>query len=234
MHLDTVVVKADGSAARIGFDWDICVAIGYAGRDQASVTAHVEELRALGVPAPSSVPSMYWVEPGRISSDSSLMVVGDECSGEVEFFAAYDSSGKMYFTIASDHTDRKLETVSVSKAKQCCSKIIGGVFWDFNDVRDHWDSLIIRSWVSKLDSEDFRLYQEASLGSLLSPAELLDLAEKDRKSLSLPGAVSFFSGTVPLKSEICYSGEFKMELEDPILKRYIRHSYKITELPDRN
>lgn len=231
VRLEAIAIRKDGATERVALEWRQCVAIGYAGRDQASVVAHVEELKAIGVPAPSSVPSMYWIDPTRVSSDRELSVVGDGCSGEVEFFAAFDAAGDMYFTIASDHTDRKLETISVSKAKQCCSKIIGDVFWRYEDVKDHWDDIILRSWVQEPGDKEERVYQDGRLSMLLMPEKLLELAKKDALS---EGVISYFSGTIPLAGEISYRGSFRTELEDPILKRTIKHRYEVIQLPDRN
>lgn len=231
MRLQTSVLRKSGATEAIDLKWDHCVAIGYAGRDQESVMAHVEELRAIGVPAPEKIPSMYWVEPNRVSSDTLLWVIGDGCSGEVEFFMAKDQHGDSYMTIASDHTDRALETVSVSKAKQCCSKIVADTFWSVADIREHWDSIILRSWVKSSDDTAERPYQEGSLAKLLLPEKLLELAIEDAPA---SGSLSFFSGTIPLLGEICYKGTFRMEIFDPVLNRSIGHTYKVAVLPDRN
>ncbi len=233
MKYDVITVRADGNVTKKQVEWDHCVCIGYAGRDQESVIAHVEELKAIGVPAPQTVPSMYWSDPTCIGSNTSLSVVGDGCSGEVEFFAVFDEEGKMHFTVASDHTDRKLETVSVSKAKQVCSKIIANVFWHYDDVKDHWDSIELRSWVTEPGQKE-RLYQDATLAKLLLPEELYEKAKKDLQQWHGEGSFVFCSGTIPLVSEICYKGAFRMELRDPVLKRSIQHAYNVIELPDRN
>lgn len=231
MRHEAIVLGVAGQSDRIALEWEQCVAIGYAGRDQKSVEAHVAELRKLGVPAPTEVPSMYWIDPTRISSNDELFVIGDGSSGEIEVFAAYDACEKLYITVASDHTDRKLETVSVSKAKQGCSKIIGNLFWSLEEIRDHWDDLILRSWVREDAGAPERLYQEGTLAMLLLPEELADRAQKD----AIPGRkLSFFSGTIPLAGEVSYRGAFRMELEDPVLKRAIKHEYTVTLLPDRN
>lgn len=230
MKLTGIAARADGTLEKVDFAWQYCVAIGFAGRDQASVIAHVEELKAIGVPAPETVPSMYWLDPTRVSSGTELQVVGNGCSGEVEFFAAFDATGKMYFTIASDHTDRHLETVSVSKAKQACSKIIGNLFWCYDDVKVHWDSILLRSWITAPGQAE-RIYQDGSLAKILVPEELIRLAKEDLKG---KGTFSFFSGTIPLAGKIAYQGSFRMELSDPVLKRAIQHKYEVIELPDRN
>lgn len=230
MKLSGIAARADGTLEQVDFVWRYCVAIGYAGRDQKSVIAHVEELKAIGVPAPEIVPSMYWIDPTRIFSGTELQVVGNGCSGEVEFFAAFADNGKMYFTIASDHTDRHLETVSVSKAKQACSKIIGNIFWCYDDVKDHWDDITLRSWITEPGQAE-RIYQDGALGKILPPEELARLAGEDLKG---KGTFSYFSGTVPLAGKIAYQGSFRMELADTRLNRTIRHHYNVIELPDRN
>ena len=231
MKLEALVMKRDGNTEKVLLDWDRCVAIGYAGRDQASVKAHVDELVAIGVPAPSSVPSMYWIDPTRVSSDRKLFVIGEGCSPEVEFFAAFDAAGKMYFTVASDHTDRHLETISVAKAKQGCSKIIGDFFWSYDDVKDHWDEIKLTAWSQEPGEKEARVYQDGTLAMLLTPEDLLACAERE----TFPeGKIAYFSGTIPLKGEISYRGVFRMEMRDPVLNRAIKHEYDTVLLPDRN
>jgi hypothetical protein len=165
------------------------VAAGYTGRDQAGVLAHVEELRKIGVPAPEKVPSMYWVEPERVSNTGLLWVVGESTSGEGEVFLARDEGNNLCVTVASDHTDRALETVSVAKAKQACSKVIGSFFWRVDEVRGHWDSIDLRTW------NDGKLYQEGTLGKMLPPEKLFELAREDAPAGT--GKLALFSGTLP-------------------------------------
>ena len=40
-----------------------------------------------------------------------------------------------------------------------------------------------------------------------------------------------FSGTVATKSGLVYGDSFELEIEDPVLKRSIRHSYHVRILP---
>lgn len=231
MELNCVCEYGHGKFSDITLLWDQCVAIGYAGRNQVSVIAHVEELKAIGVPAPERVPSMYWIDPERISTAKRLHVIGNGCSGEIEFFAAKDLHNNGYVTVASDHTDRQLETVSVSKAKQGCTKIIAPVFWALSEIRMHWDTIVLRSWVRETPDSDERLYQEGTLAELLPPEKLLELAVEDAQE---DGNISYFSGTLPLKGSICYTGSFRMEMIDEKLGRRIEHSYTSIILPDRN
>lgn len=227
MRMKSVALRKDGTSHEADLVWDVCVAAGYTGRDQASVRAHVEELRKIGVPAPERVPSMYWVEPERVSSTGELWVVGESTSGEGEVFLARCAKGNLFVTVASDHTDRALETVSVAKAKQACSKVVGAVCWRVDDVRAHWDSLELRVW------NDGRLYQEGPLGRMLPPERLFELAREDSP---LPeGRIGLFSGTLPVLGEgLRYGSRYVLSLKDPVLGRELRHEYSVRVLPDRN
>ncbi|MGI6784783.1 MAG: DUF2848 family protein [Aminivibrio sp.] len=226
MKLKSALWRKDGVFEEICLSWDACVAAGYTGRDQAGVMAHVEELRKIGVPAPERVPSMYWVEPDRVKSASLLWVVGESSSGEGEVFLARDEKGNLCVTVASDHTDRALETVSVAKAKQICSKIVAPVFWRVDEIREHWDSIELKTWA------DGKLYQEGTLGRMLPPEKLFELAREDSPA---PGRISLFSGTLAVLGEgIVYASDWALSLRDPVLGREIRHEYTVRILPDRN
>ncbi len=225
--METVLLRKGGESESVRLAWDACAAAGYTGRDRKSVLAHVEELRKIGVPAPERVPSMYWVEPERVSSSRLLWVVGESTSGEVEVFLARSEAGDLCVSVASDHTDRALETVSVAKAKQACSKIVGTLFWRVDEIGAHWDSIELRSWV------DGVLYQEGTLGKMLPPERLFELAGEDAPSGT--NAISLFSGTLPVLGEgLVYGEKYALSLKDPVLGREIRHEYAVRILPDRN
>ncbi|MGI6075814.1 MAG: DUF2848 family protein [Pyramidobacter sp.] len=222
---NSVVLYKNGRSCDLSLEWESCVAAGYTGRDQSSVRKHVEELKKIGVPTPETVPAMYWIEPSRISSDERLCVIGDKTSGEVEVFLASDADNRLYVTVASDHTDRALEAVSVAKAKQICSKVIGSFFWPVDDVKDHWDDIELKLW------NDGKLYQEGTLGKMLKPEVLLAKAQAEMPT----GRLSLFSGTLPvIGGDLKYGSTYVMLLSDPVLKREIRHEYTVVVLPDRN
>ena len=229
MKYEATVLRPDGRAESVTLAWDLCVAVGYAGRNQKAVKDHIEELVKLGVPAPYAVPAMYWIEPEKIFSLEQLYVIGDATSGEVEFFMARGDSGDLFMTLASDHTDRALETVSVSKAKQICSKILAPVFWRVSDIREHWDKIELSSEIP--DGKEYRVYQKGTLGDLLPPERLEELARGDAP---LPGQVALFSGTLPALGGIVYADAFRMTLSDPVLDRAIRFGYTVSVLPDRS
>lgn len=228
MELKVRAVRADGTAEQVTLCFESCVAIGYAGRNQESVRRHVEELERLGVPRPSSIPSMYWVSPEQVMCAERIQVVGNETSAEVEFFMAPDAEGKLYLTVVSDHSDRRLESVSVSKAKQICPKIIGSEFWALDDVREHWDDL--RDLPRPAGRRD------AVPGcSRREPAELERTAGACPRRRALRRPVAFCSGTVPVEDgNIRYADAWDIRLEDPVMGRAIEHRYEVIRLEDRN
>ena len=87
-----------------------------------------------------------------------MQAVGGDSSGEVETFV-FAVDGEMYVSIASDHTDRKLETYSVALSKQVCVKPVARAAWPLADVAGHWDELVIRSYI--VENGERVLYQEA-------------------------------------------------------------------------
>lgn len=209
---------------------DGCVAAGYTGRDQASVHEHIEELKKLGVATPYEIPALYWISPNRLTQQPEIHVVGAETSPEVEFFLAADSDGSHYVTIASDHTDRELEAVSVSKSKQVCDKVLGDTFWLVDDVIDHWNQIEISSKVYHQGA--WIDYQAGTLGQILDYTELLERISKDDSSKTSPGLLS---GTLPIiGGETLYASSCEIKMHDPVLKRSITKSYDIVALPDRS
>ena len=129
--------------------------------------------------------------------------------------------------LGSDHTDRKLEAVSVPLSKQVCPKPIARCLWPFADVEGHWDDLELRSY--RFDDGERSLYQEGSLAVNMHPTELIELYEQ-RGNVFHTGTI-MFCGTLAAKSEISFSERFEMEIYDPVLERRISHAYDITALP---
>lgn len=198
---------------------DLVVA-GWAGRDADAIEHHIEELAALGIPRPSAVPLYYRVAAQQLSQSEYLQVLGAESSGEVEVFA-FSCEDIMYVSIASDHTDRKLEAYSVAFSKQACVKPVAKIAWRLDEVMSHWDDLVIRSWVEEGGVEV--LYQEGTLASLRTPLDLIAGYADGR--VFLPKGCGMICGTVGAIGGIRPARQFIMELHDPHLNRSIRHRY---------
>jgi len=193
------------------------VIAGWTGRDEAALRKHIRELEELGVKPPKTTPIFYRVSADLLTQASAIQVSGPDTSGEVEFVLLAKADG-LWVTVGSDHTDRKAETIGVSLSKQLCAKPIAKDAWRYDEVKDHWERLILRSWA------DGELYQEGPVTAMRAPEDLLS-----RYPLR-PGWV-MFCGTLAAKGGIRPSNVFRMELEDPVRKRKLAHEYRITVLP---
>jgi hypothetical protein len=183
------------------------VLAGYTGRDQAAVQRHIDELAAHGVPVPERVPAFYSVTPGLVVAASEIDVLGGETSGEFEFLLLR-AGGELWVGLGSDHTDRGLERDSVTHAKQVSPKVVCSDLWRHADVADHWDRLVLRSYVGA----DRRLYQEGSVAAMLDPEDILERVQR-RTGRGLD-EVLVFSGTLGLAGELEHSDRFAAELYD--------------------
>ena len=202
------------------------VIAGWTGRNVEALEAHIKELEAIGVKRPKTVPIFYRTSHSLLTTQGSIECVGEHTSGEVEFvlFALDDS---LWLGLGSDHTDRKAETIGVTLSKQLCAKPVGATLWRYDEVRPHWDKLVLRSFVP--DGGKRRLYQEGPVTNMRAPEELIRLYTGGDR---LPSGTAMFCGTFAVHGGISYSGTFDMELEDPVLGRKLVHSYKIVSLPD--
>lgn len=204
---------------------DLVIA-GWTGRDMATVEHHIAELEAIGVTRPRSVPCFYRVGANLLTTGTTLDVTGTDGSGEVEFVLLSLPQG-LYVGVGSDHTDRKVEAYGVTVSKQMCPKPICPELWPFAEMKDHWDSLLLRSWITR-DSESM-LYQEGVVTRMLAPENLI--MRYTGGSAALPVGTAMFCGTMPLLAPIGPAAHFKMELEDPVHNRTLRHQYSVRELP---
>ena len=65
-------------------DIEDLVIAGWTGRDVAALNHHIEELKAIGVQPPSSVPLYYRAAAALLTQADTIQVLGDDSSGEVE------------------------------------------------------------------------------------------------------------------------------------------------------
>lgn len=223
LHFD---LPSENSTQTLQIRVNRLVIAGWTGRDAQAIAHHIGELEAIGVPRPSAVPLFYRVAANQLSQADTVEVVGTETSGEVEPFLFFHS-GELFVSIASDHTDRALETHSVALSKQICAKPVAREAWRFANVADHWDELVLRSWIE--EDGEFQLYQEGTLAALRTPADLLE-----RLAASNPGASDGFAmacGTVGAIGGIRPSPRFRMALVDERSGRRISHEYRSVVLP---
>jgi Protein of unknown function (DUF2848) len=223
----TFTIDDKGVATPLTLAIDQAVIAGWTGRDPVARDKHIAELEAIGIARPATTPIYYRCSARRLTTEDSIEVCGEDSSGEVEF-VLIGWQGRIFVGCGSDHTDRKVESYSVTVSKQMCDKPIASELWELEDVIDHWDQTILRShaWI---DGKRV-LYQEGTLDAMLPVKELIALGFGDT---GLPDGCAMFGGTFAAKGGIRPASRFEFELEDPVLKRTIRHAYDVVTLPVR-
>jgi hypothetical protein len=197
------------------------VIAGWTGRDEAALRRHIKELAELGVKPPKTTPIFYRVSANLFTHATEIQVSGPDSSGEVEF-VLLRTENDLRVAVGSDHTDRKAETIGVSLSKQLCAKPVSVESWAYEEVKPHWNRLVLRSFIEEKGGRV--LYQEGSVDAMRSPADLLG-------RYPLTANQAMFCGTFAAKGGIRPSTRFEMELEDPVLRRRLTHGYAITALP---
>ncbi|GHH82924.1 hypothetical protein GCM10018793_43720 [Streptomyces sulfonofaciens] len=185
-------VTGTGEELRID-DFDLVVA-GYTGRDEASVRAHIEELAAIGVPEPESVPAFYPMGPELATQSGEITVSGTYTSGEVEPVLVRHG-GRLFLGVGSDHTDRDLERDSVARSKEVCPKPVSAAVVELPDDGSgfDWDTVRLECTV------DGVVYQRGTLEALRVPTEVLALRDAavpaERSLVMLCGTLPLLDGT---------------------------------------
>lgn len=212
--------------SQITFEPQRLIIAGWTARDPAALEAHIAELEELGVARPESTPVFYRASTSRLTMAPRIQVIGDASSGEAEC-VLLNIEGSWYVGVGSDHTDRAVESYDVAVSKQICDKPIATEVWPLEEVQDHWDSLMLRSYASTSSRRE--LYQEGPVSALLNAADLLErFAAQDPRG-SLPGDV-VFGGTLSVIGGVRPAESFEIELEDPVVGRRIGHGYEIQML----
>ena len=202
---------------------------GYVGRDLAATKAHIEELAKEGIPPPASIPMLFPIIRDTLKTADQIEVVTERTSGEAEFVLLLIGEA-IYVGVGSDHTDRQLETQDILLSKQICPNVMSTEIWDYRDVQDHWDEMILESWVTPALGESEVLYQQAPLSTILSAEDIIDLV-KSRLTDGECENMVIYSGTFPTVSgKMIYGNRFRCVLTDPILNRTLNCEYEIVRL----
>lgn len=209
---------------KLALDIQRLIIAGWTGRDLEAVQHHIEELQAIGVKPPASVPTFYPLAASLLTTADVIEVPRDDSSGEIEVVLLQADDG-LYVGVGSDHTDRKVEAYDVTVSKQMCDKPVGTQVWRFDDVADHWDSLEMRCW--RVRDGERALYQEGNVTRLLDPR---DLIQRLTGESSLPPGTAMFCGTQAVIGELGHGEAFEVELHDPVRNRTLRHAYRVQSL----
>jgi len=204
------------------------VIAGWTGRDAAAIEHHIEELEAIGVPRPSSVPLYYRVGAGLLTQSPAIEALGAQSSGEAEpmlFFAG----GEWWLTVASDHTDRHVETYSVVVSKQMCAKPLATAAWRWSDVAAYQDELELRSRIFEdgrwVDYQTGTFASIRPLGTLRDGIYTAEGAEGRFMTCGTLGAIPNSRG-----EGIRPAAEMEIEIRDPRNQRSIVHRYVVQAL----
>jgi hypothetical protein len=221
----TFTVQDKGAGTPLTLAIDQAVIAGWTGRDPVARDKHIAELEAIGIARPATTPIYYRCSARRITQADRIEVCGGDSSGEVEF-VLIGWQGRIFVGCGSDHTDRKVESYSVTVSKQMCDKPVASTLWELEDVIAHWDRMILRSW-AVIDGARV-LYQEGTLDHMLP---VKDLIARSFGAERLPDGCAMFGGTFAAKGGIRPADRFEFELEDPVLKRKISHGYDVITMP---
>lgn len=223
MEIKLVLEKIGGERVKIRYKPKKLLLAGFSGRKRDEVIRHIEELISKGVKIEvADVPVFYHCPTYLATTDDVIEVPDDQTSGEVEYVILTTKDG-IFITVGSDHTDRELERISVLKSKWVCAKVMSKKVWDYEEIKDHWDNIEIRSYICRNGEKE--LYQSGKLESLLNPEDLLK-----KTSWNHEEGWIIFSGTIATLKGLMFSQVFEVLLFDPILGRRIRHKYVLFQV----
>lgn len=199
------------------------VVAGFTGRDVEKMRQHIAELRDEGISAPDETPTFYPLPPSSLTQEKRLDVLHGDTSGEAEIALIFEGE-EAFVTLASDHTDRRTESVDIHLSKQVCPKPFATVAWPYEEVADHWDALELRSWIEESGARS--VYQEGTAADVLPPESILSKL----RSLYRFDNFTLLTGTIPVSGGIRGGDRFWAELTDPVLGRSISLDYLVREL----
>ena len=218
-----------------------------AGRDTNATEEQLDDVRKTGYQV-HGAGGVCFRSRYLITNENEIEVQGPQTSGEVEF-AALRIKDRLLISVGSDHNDRTIgklwspvlgKVFDTAKAKQLAPAVVAPVAWDYEDIKDHWDELILSS--SLMVSGDKMPYQEYRLSTLLD----LEHYMEHHPWFAVEGSV-LFGGSSGLLSSIpdhIYKGQehldgieipqnFHIAMRDPILGRTISHSYEVIALEEQ-
>ncbi len=218
------VEHTDGRVEERRIDIERMYNFGSATRNPHDAKAHQEEVADAGVGIAFDIPAprVYPISSHNLVSDNEVFVHNGETSGEVEIALLCDGA-ELLIGVGSDHTDRQLERHSIVWSKQAYPNVVARRFWPMADIRDHWDDLVLESWV------DGRAYQHVGVDIFLHPDDLL--SAMNVRVAALPARFILFSGTyVSVDKALGFGRQWRFRLSDPKLGRSIAHTYTLTNI----
>ncbi len=181
-----------------------------------------------------------------LTTDDTIEVEEARSLGEAEYVAIVDK-GETFITTGSDHVDATVDPASFktaggvpdpAKGKQLCPAVVAREVWYYNDLKDHFGALRLKSWVT-IDGQKV-MFQDSPISSIVDLETHYAANPKLKQNQTV-----LFSGSVdPLPSapadlyniaagdKSIFPRDFHFELADPILGRSISHGYRVTVVND--
>lgn len=225
-ELSVHINRLDGTSTPANFAVSRMYNFGSATRDPETAVAHQQEVAKSGIHIAFDVPAprIYPIALHALTSDDEIFVQSDRTSGEVEIVIYVGDT--LYVGVGSDHTDRALETVSIPGSKQACANHLTPVFWPYDEIRDSWDSCILRSWV------DDRLYQEVGVDAFLKPEDIVSLLRERVNNVPDRDFLIFCGTIVSVDKSLGFGAEWRYQIDAPNENRRIDATYQVVDLLD--
>ncbi len=212
-----------------------------ASRDVGATEKSMEEKRAAGF-AVYHPPNVCKKSRYLLTNEDEIEVQERRTSGEGEYVAIMDK-GDILVSVGSDHNDITLLGVQSSilgkvydtaKTKQACPAVVARDAWLYEDVKDHWDELRVRTSVTisgkRIPFQDYLLSDLVNLEFYLKKFPWLKKAGTVLFSGSSEGLPNVPKQLYAPTADGIFPDNFHFELHDPVLGRTISHTYAIHHL----
>jgi hypothetical protein len=183
---------------------------------------HEASGRDVGPPAAVA----FLVPTFNATTTSKIAMYDRDNYSEAEVAILTDDEGTRYVTVGSDHIDRDLELGGGSaKSRLAAPKVMAPTAWLYDEVKSHWDDLVIRSHVYRDGQPE--LCQEGTIGFLLPADAIFAVATRQIGLNDFRGSV-LFCGTVPyVQGEAPFGEAWDLELLDPVMDRRLQHHFEV-------
>ena len=241
------VSERDGSSTQRTVKVEKLCLSRHASRDVEAVRDVLDKKRAEGYSVHGN-PSICRKSRYLLTQENEIEVQGPNTSGEVEFVLFVDGD-EILISVGSDHNDRSLESLWTKalgkvydsvKCKQMVPAVVARDAWRYDDVKDHWDTLKLKSFITIL-SERIP-YQDFQLERLFNPDHYFsqELIKKEEGLFIFGGshqALSSVPSNVyrfqPSINGLMFPQDFNFEIHDQKKQRKISHSYTIHHIEEQ-
>jgi hypothetical protein len=241
------IIEKDGSITQRTIQVEKLCFSRHASRDIVAVRDVLDKKRAEGYSVHGN-PSICRISRYLLTQEEEIEVQGPNTSGEVEFVLIIDKD-EILVSVGSDHNDRSLESLCGKdlgkvydsvKSKQMAPAIVAKEAWRYDDLKEHWDELKLKSFITILGKRI--TYQDFTLDKLLNPTYYFS-----RVGIEKEDGLFLFGGTHPALQSVpsnvyrfqpsinglIFPQDFNFEIQDQKNKRKISHSYTVKHIEEQ-